>query len=136
MNASLTQLALLALRLWIGLNFVFAHGWGKISDPRAFLDNAALEQFPLPTVSGWIAILGEFVGGILLTLGLLTRVAAAWVLLVMLGAALVVHSGDPWQQKELALTYAAIALVFLAHGGGPFSIDAWLARKRKRHNPW
>lgn len=124
--------AVLLLRLWVGLNFVFAHGLGKISDPGAFLDGRGVQKFPLPILFGSLAILSEFVGGILLTLGLWTRVAAAGILGTMVGAAFVVLGADPWGRKELALTYAAVAFFFLVSGGGSLSMDRLLKKRGKR----
>ena len=124
--------AVLVLRAWVGLNFVFAHGLGKISDPAAFLDGRGVQKFPLPVLFGWLAILSEFAGGILLTLGLWTRVAAAMILGTMVGAAFVVLGAEPWGRKELALTYAAVAFFFLIYGGGSLSVDRLLRKRGKR----
>jgi len=84
-----TQVGVLVLRLWVGLNFALAHGLGKARDPEAFLASEAVRAFPLPEVLGWAAILSELGGGALLALGLLTRVSAAFLLATMLGAATV-----------------------------------------------
>ncbi|MCA9564899.1 MAG: DoxX family protein, partial [Myxococcales bacterium] len=79
--------------------------------------------FPNPILFGWLAILGEFLGGLLMAAGLATRVAAIWIVGVMLGAGLVAHADDPWGRKEFALTYAVIALFFFFYGGGKLSAD-------------
>jgi len=126
-----TDLGVLFLRAWVGLNFVFSHGWGKIADPDAFLSGPGMAEFPMPEVLGWGAMLAEVAGGALILAGLFTRAAAAALLGVMMGAALVVHAEDPWVKKEFALTYAAILVFLLAHGAGRWSLDARRARKRK-----
>jgi putative oxidoreductase len=126
-----TALAVLVMRVWMGLNFVFSHGLSKISDPEAFLGYSSVQKFPAPEVSGWFAILAEFVGGILLTVGLGTRVVSLALFGTMLGAGLVVHWADPWMKKEFALTYAVIALFFVAYGGGRYSLDRWIRRRRE-----
>ncbi len=126
-----TPAAILLMRLFVGLNFVFAHGLGKVSNPEAFLHGNGVGRFPVPVVFGTLAMLSEFVGGTLLTLGLWTRVAALFILGTMLGASLVVHGADPWARKELAVAYAVMALFFLAHGGGEFSVDRLIRGKRK-----
>jgi putative oxidoreductase len=136
MNATLADFATLVLRLWVGLHLCLAHGLPKAADPQAFLSSVE-PHFPLPTVAGWFAILAELVGGACLALGLRTRLAAAAILPVMLGAALVFHAGDPWVvRKELPLTYAVVALFFLVHAGGPLSLDARLQRRRRSRSPW
>ena len=69
----------------------------------------------------------EFVGGLLLIVGLFTRPVALVLLLEMLVAFATVHfpmGGSPMQNGgELALLYALIFAVLLVHGAGPFSID-------------
>jgi putative oxidoreductase len=122
---------LFILRLWVGFNFIFAHGLKKISDPSAFINSEMVQRFPIPVVLDWLAILSEVVGGALLVLGLWTRVAAFGIFCTMVGAAFVVHSADPWTRKEFALVYAVIALVLLMSGGGDFSLDRSLRRKRR-----
>jgi uncharacterized membrane protein YphA (DoxX/SURF4 family) len=92
-------------------------GWAR-SPSRANLFQASRRR----------AILGEFIGGILLALGLLTRPAALWIILVMGGAAFHVHLGDPLfstggAAKEMALLYFAPALCFLLTGSGRTGID-------------
>ncbi len=128
----LIPVAVLALRLWTGLNFMLAHGLRKISNPEAFLSGGGMAKFPAPELMGWVAILTEFVGGFLLAMGLFTRAAAVFIIGTMLGAAVVVHGADAWNRKELALTYAAVAFFFLAYGGGKASVDALIGRWRRR----
>lgn len=128
MQSKVTDFGVFLLRIWVGLNFVFAHGVHKVLNHESFLSGDSLQKFPAPLVMGTIAMLSEFLGGILLTLGLATRVAALFIFGTMMGAGLVVHSGSPWARKELALTYGIIALFFVAHGGGLFSVDRLLNR--------
>ena len=128
--------ALLALRLWVGLNFAFAHGLGKVRDPQAFLDSPGVQRFPMHEVLGAFAMLSEFAGGLLLAIGLFTRAAAGVIALTMLGAAFVVHASDPWGRKEFALTYAVACLMLVVMGGGRFALDRRLAARRRRQSPW
>jgi putative oxidoreductase len=138
MDATIADFATLLLRLWIGLNLALAHGVPKVADPQAFLATEGVQQFPLPTLAGWFAIAAELVGGICLVLGLRTRIAAAAVLVTMLAGALVVNRGEPWTgDKELQLTFAMLAFLFLVLGAGPLSVDARLERRRRRGpSPW
>jgi putative oxidoreductase len=114
------------LRAWFGLLLAFAHGLGKVSALAAFSAKVAAQGFPLPGLLGPAAALSEFVGGILLALGLVSRVAAGFVLVTMLTAAFHVHAADPFQRKEFALAYAVAALTVLVAGPGRFSLDARL----------
>ncbi len=126
------NISLLLLRLWLGLNMAFAHGLGKVTDPSDFLDGDALEAFPAPIPMGWFAMIAEFVGGIFVAAGFLTRVSAIAIAGTMLGAAFVVHGGDPWSEKEFALSYAVMALVLVMRGGGQYTVRRFLQTQRER----
>ena len=131
-----SQLGVLLLRLWVGLNFAFVHGLEKVQDPELFLESADVRSFPWHRTLGWCAIAAEFFGGLLMIAGLKTRVAAGALLVTMLSAAYVVHGGSPWSDKELPLTYAMVLLLFVLHGGGAASADDWLERRRRKASPW
>jgi putative oxidoreductase len=65
----------------------------------------------------------------MLAAGLLTRPAALAIAVNMAVAAFLAHAADPFRTREPALLFLALAAVFLARGGGPFSIDRLLARR-------
>jgi putative oxidoreductase len=115
------------LRLWFGLVLAFAHGLSKVGDLGSFIDGVTRRGFPLPSVLGPAAALSEFVGGILLAIGLMTRPAAAFVMTTMFVAAFRVHWDDPFSKKEFALAYGVTALALLVSGPGRFSLDANIA---------
>src|SRR5690606_2194174 len=123
---------LLLLRGFFGLALALGHGHGKLLDLGKFIGSVAQRGIPLPGVLGPAAAFSEFLGGVLLAIGLLTRPAAAFVLCTMLVAGLHVHASDPFQRKELALAYAIVAMVVLLAGPGRFSLDALLARRSGR----
>jgi putative oxidoreductase len=76
-------------------------------------------------------VLSEVLGGLLLALGLFARPAAACVAVTMLVAAFVVHAGDPFGRRELALAYACVAIGVLLAGPGRYSLDAWWRSRRR-----
>ena len=94
--------------------------------------------FPVPAGAGmppFVQYLGggiEFVGGLLILLGLFTRPAAFIVSGMMAVAYFMVHaSGGFWpivNKGELAVIYCFVALYLSAAGGGPWSLDAALRR--------
>jgi uncharacterized membrane protein YphA (DoxX/SURF4 family) len=131
-----TGVGVFVLRAWIGLNLVFSHGLDKAREPELFLTSAGVRALPMPEVLGWIVLVTQLGGGVLLTLGLFTRTSATLILVTLLGAAFAVPSADFWMSKELALTYAALALLFVLHGPGSPSVDGWLAHRRKKRSPW
>lgn len=133
-----TEAALTALRIVVGIIFV-AHGVQKLADPQATAQAFASMGIPGPALSVWLAIVGEFVGGLGLLLGALTRIAALGPLVTMIAAIIWVHLGNGlFAQKggfEYPLVLLLTALVFAVHGGGPFSLDAYVKRSRDSRTP-
>lgn len=114
------------VRVCFGATLALAHGLGKVSDLGKFIGGLEGRGFPLPGLFGPAAALSEFLGGLLVAIGLFARPAALFVAITMLVAALHVHGGDPFQKKELALAYAVAALAVLIAGPGRYSLDARL----------
>jgi putative oxidoreductase len=122
-------LGLLAVRAVVGAAFVL-HGLPKIRNPTGWLSGMG------KNVPGPLQAVGAFTevgGGIALVLGLLTRLAAAGLIAQMLAALFLVHfpARDPFvahgrSTSELAFVFLAIALLLLATGAGPYSLDALL----------
>jgi len=130
----LPSAALLALRVVVGLAFIF-HGWGKIQKPFSWMGEDAFA----PGIFQALAALSEFGGGIALILGLVTPLAslgiactmavAAWMHAVMRGDPFVAAEGGSY---ELALVYLCVAIVFIAMGPGRFSLDRLAFGKRAK----
>lgn len=86
---------------------------------------------------GWLfallAGLVEFLGGILLALGLLTRPAAAAAFVLLLVAVFKAHWAAGFFNTaggyEYPLLWAVVVLGFVIRGGGPLSLDARLGRE-------
>ena len=87
---------------------------------------------PAAVLGTYIACL-EFFGGILLTIGLLTRPVALLVFGFMAVAVLKVHmaNGYFWTKGgfEYPLMWAILALALVIGGGGPWSVDRKLKRE-------
>ncbi len=90
----------LALRLFLGPIFIFA-GWKKITgidNTIAWFANPDWGLgLPMPELLGWAAALTEFGGGILLVVGLATRLVSIPLMVTMLVAAFAVHWPHGWQ---------------------------------------
>ena len=118
-------LGLLVLRLALGTVLV-AHGYHKVNGHmHEFAGYVA--SMGIPAWLGYVSALTEFVGGMLLIVGLFTRVAAFAALIDMLVAIAKVHwkhglLGAGGYEFPLALAAIAFALIFL--GAGPIAIDA------------
>ncbi len=116
------------LRIFAGISLALAHGFGKIPPGEGLITGTANLGFPMPTLFAWAAGLSEFLGGIFLALGFLTRFAGFFIAFTMLVAILGVHGADPYQKKELAFMYLFIALAFMIKGSGDWSVDAFLRK--------
>ena len=125
------DIGLLVVRVWFGLVLAFGHGLSKVLNLGGFIDGVGKRGLPLPELLGPAAALSEFLGGILLAIGLLSRVSATFIAITMLVAAFHVHAADPFAKKEFALAYAVAALAVLAAGPGRFSLDARLFGRRR-----
>ncbi len=117
------SLGLLVLRVGVAGMMLAGHGWGKLTRFSSLADS-----FPNPLGIGSeatlvLAVLAEAVCCLLLVLGLGTRFAAVLPLATMLVAVFVVHAGDPWAKRELALLYAFPFLTLLLAGGGRFALE-------------
>jgi putative oxidoreductase len=126
------DLGLLVLRLGAGLMMSFAHGWGKLTDFGALLERFADPIGLGVRLSATLTVFAEFLCAIAVVLGFLTRLAAVPLAFAMFVAAFVVHADDPWSKKELALLYFVPFLALIIAGGGRYSLDALLFRRRGR----
>lgn len=107
------------------------HGLGKMPPSERFITRVGEMGMPLPEVAAWVASLSEFGGGLLLALGLLTRPAALFIAGTMGVIAMVAHAGDPFGDREKAVLFAAVALLYLLAGPGRYSLDAWIRRRNR-----
>lgn len=128
-TSRLTDLGLLLIRLGFGLTLAFAHGLGKIPPSAGFVDGVAAIGFPLPTLFAWAAGLAEFVGGLLLAFGLLTRPAGLFVAFTLGVAAFGRHAGDAFADRELALLYFVVGIAFAIMGAGRYALDTSIRRR-------
>ena len=134
----------LPLRLVMAAVFM-AHGAGKVFGTfggpgiRAFTTGPTA-QTPFPFMRpAWLwlgaAAVSELLGGILILLGLLTRVGAFLIFCTMLTAVIGVHWKGGFFAPggiEYPVTLLAISLALLISGGGVASIDRGLSSGRRK----
>jgi putative oxidoreductase len=109
-------------RLIIGI-LMFYHGAVKILNYQEYLG-----FFPDPIGLGsqlslLLAIGAEAIGGLFVAIGLFTRLSLIPIFITMTVVFFVVHAGDPFQAKELALLFWLLSLLGFAAGPGRYSID-------------
>jgi putative oxidoreductase len=126
----------LALRLALGLVmaghgaqklFGWFGGYGLQATAGFFADNLGLK--PGLFWAG-LAAGGEFFGGLLLIIGLATRLAAVNTAIIMLVAIVTVHPNAFFLPNgmEFALSLLAMSIALIFTGGGSLSADAYLTR--------
>lgn len=133
---ALVPAAVLILRLVIGVVFIMhgaqklfgAFGGGGIDGTGQFFGSLGLQP---ATFWAWVVALVEFVGGIALAIGLLSRWAGLLLAIDMAVAAIVVHIPNGFFVSnggvELVLILFVASLFFVAYGGGKLSIDGMRA---------
>ena len=124
--------AMLLMRVWLGVAMM-THGWPKVSGNMVRFTAGVNEMgFPAPEVFAWVAALTEFVGGLLIALGLGTRINAVLIALTMFVAAFIRHAPDPFGRKELPITYIVMAIAILILGPGRYALDRLIHSARQR----
>ncbi|MDX6219794.1 MAG: putative oxidoreductase, partial [Frankiales bacterium] len=125
------DLALLLLRFAVG-GVMLAHGWnhvfggGKIAGTGRWFESLGMRP---GWFHAWTASLTELGSGTLLVVGLLTPLAGAAVVGVMLVAWITNHRKNgffifrPGEGYEYVMTLTAAGLFFCGAGGGRLSLD-------------
>ncbi|MFB3917737.1 MAG: DoxX family protein [Terriglobales bacterium] len=118
--------ALTVLRVVLGAVLI-AHGQPKVFG-GLHQHMAYVGKLGMPAWFGYLSAGTEFVGGILLIVGLLTRLVGVAVFIEMLVAIFKVHlkhglAGSGGYDFPLSIT--AISFLFIFYGAGPISLD-WL----------
>ncbi|MDR3438680.1 DoxX family protein [Telmatospirillum sp.] len=136
-TAALTPLAEPMVRVATGL-LLLPHGAQKLFGWFGGYGLAATGQFfstklGLPASLALIGGLIEFVGGLMLAAGLVTRPVAALIAGMMAVAVIQVHlpAGFFWTSGgfEYPLLWGLLALSFVVRGGGRYSLDALIGRE-------
>jgi putative oxidoreductase len=132
-STNLKSWGLTILRVVVGLVF-FMHGQQKLftfglHGVQGMMGSLGI---PLPGISAAILIAVEFIGGILLIAGLLTRYAAALNAIDMVVAILFVHLKNGFflpMGFEFALTMLAASVALALAGPGAAAVDNVLGKR-------
>lgn len=134
------DIGLTLLRAAVGLGIAIGHGYGKVfgddgfGPSKEFISGVVEMGFPAPMLFAWMAALTEFLGGLLVAAGLLTRPAAFFLAGNMAVAAFIAHKDAPFwaaggPNKEFALLFFVPFVMLIFTGAGRYSVDAFLRRK-------
>lgn len=125
----------LGLALFVrGLHFVT-----HVGDMRALLEQGGLRlDFAASVALAHYVAIAHLCGGLLLAAGIVTRLAAALQVPVLVGAVFLVHLREglfgAGQGLELAVLVLVLLVAAVFHGGGKLSVDDYLARHARWGN--
>ena len=120
--------ALLLIRIASGVVFLY-HGasilFGAFGGPGPDKFAAMMHA---PAVIGYLVGAGQFFGGLGILVGAFTRISAASIVIIMLGAIFLVHLAHGFNLanggSEYAFTQLLVALALLFTGPGEYSVAA------------
>jgi putative oxidoreductase len=119
----------LIMRIIVGYTFMLT-GWGKLNNLPQVMENFAEWGIPYPNILTPFVSAVEFFGGIMLILGLFTRIPAAMLAVVMVVAIKSAKWGDVDSLETLLgfeeATYFAAFLWLAIAGPGAASLDRLL----------
>ncbi|MYE05169.1 MAG: DoxX family membrane protein [Bacteroidetes bacterium SB0662_bin_6] len=130
----LGNIAFELLRIYLGIG-LFARGVLFISNSSAFIDLLG------PSSSAWLTsvvlihyvALSHLVGGVMIAVGLFTRVAALVQLPILIGAVFVVHMQSGFLAATQSLEFSALVLFLLIllvlWGSGRLSVDKYIVER-------
>jgi putative oxidoreductase len=125
----------LAVRITVGVVFM-GTGWTKLSNLPAITKNFTAMGIPAPEILTPFVSGVEFVGGLLLLLGLLTRFAAVPLMVVMVVAIIAAKRADidsletflGFEEVSYFVMFAWLAIA----GPGPVSLDHFILKASGR----
>ena len=133
LSAYFAWLPPLAARIVVGWVFMWS-GWGKLNALPQITQNFIDSGIPFPSVLTPFVSGVEFFGGLLLLLGLFTRIAAVPLVVVMIVAVLSAKLNQVDSLETLLgfeeLAYMALFGWLAVAGPGPISLDHLLQRWR------
>jgi len=135
---NLNQWSLTLLRIVLGIIFIY-HGYAKLFMKGALPTTAqffAAVGIPLANQAAVLVAFAEFVGGLLLIFGLLTRWTSVVLIIEMLVALFKVHLkqgffiSPPAYGYEFVLLILAVLVVLLVNGPGALALGKKLKDKK------
>lgn len=132
-DAIWTNQILALMRIVVGI-FMIYHGW-EVFDKTKMAEYAAWDFFKNKSYGATLAYIGkgaELVGGILLTLGFMTRIACIILAGTMLYVTFGLGQGRIWYEEQYPFLFVLLAIIFFFAGPGSWSVDGRIGRAEKR----
>ena len=109
---------------------MLSHGYGKLEKIMAgnvqFGDPIGLG----PEVSIILVVFAEVLCALFLLFGIFTRLASIPLAFTMAVAAFIVHAEDGFGKQEMSLLYLTIFIVLLILGGGKYSLQSLMSKRK------
>jgi putative oxidoreductase len=124
------QTGLACIRILTGLLMAY-HGW-EIFDAAKVAEYAkwdVIQSLPAPKASVYVGKGLELVTGVLLALGLFTRIAAVLMAVNMLFICFKIGNGRFYYEDQHPFLFAVLALVFFFTGPVKWSLDQWWLKR-------
>ena len=106
-------------------------------EERAFFEKWFGEElhFPMPLAMAFLAKGSEFAGSLFILPGLFTRASASLIAFTMLVATLTANLGKDFNiDGGFTISYFMFALILIVQGGGKYSLDYLLTKRRAHGN--
>ncbi|MBA3889129.1 MAG: DoxX family protein [Gemmatimonadaceae bacterium] len=131
------DLAPLALRLFAGTFLIYMSQDNVLSGERMSEFVGFLRQFgfPAPEVLAPLSVYAQFAAGIALLGGVMTRVAAAVMIVNFVVALTMVHPSLPFREALDPAAMLACSVALLLLGGGRWSVDRVILGARQAERP-
>lgn len=130
------DIAIEALRIYLGISLLIK-GIKFFLDPEQasqYMDMTKLPFFEFLSIH--VIAIVHIAGGLLLAIGLITRIAALIQVPILLGAVFFVHLQQGFfsrgQDLEYVILVLILLLVFTVYGGGQLSVDHILERREPK----
>ena len=126
------DIAPLLLRLFVAFVLIYGTYDNVLDHARMleFRDFLAANRFPIPLQAAYLSAYGQFIAGILLVVGFLTRFAGFVVIINFVVALVMVHLELPFNANIAPLAMLAGGIFFLLYGAPRYSLDAMVAERR------
>ncbi len=127
---SKTDKAYALIRIFLGIALLI-RGWLILANPNSLIELGVERELFF-----WVSLVGivHIIGGLLLSIGLITRIAALIQIPILLSAIFYVHSHTQLmmggQSLELAILVLFLLFLFFIVGSGPISVSQYLPNKK------
>lgn len=123
--------AMVVIRIITGLSMAY-HGLDVFNAKliAEYADWDQIKNLPIPLLWAYLGKGGELVSGILIALGLMTRLANLVMISIMLFILFVIGKGIFWYDDQHPFLFVLLGVIYFFYGGGKWSLDDYLARKR------